>query len=258
MRSALTLPRTAALLICSVGGAWPVLGAEQAQIELPIAGLFRATYTGGRTVSIPRFDPSLGTLESVTLIYSPEFSGTVSGVASGPPNAPNGWAVEFSGTVRLVAPGFTPIDNPHFETRSGLVYQPGTPVFQVFGPRALSAGPLTIVDGLTAYIGTANVSATLSWPVFTAYIFWSNGGTSATVTRDLGAVGGSVIYRYTPNPSDCNGDGAIDATDFIGFPNCLLGPDSSAGGGCECYALDDDDDVDLRDFSAFQLNFDGG
>lgn len=224
-------------------------------VTIPIPGLFRSTYVGAKTVSIPRFDPALGTLVSVTIEYSPEFSGTVSAFASGPANAPNGWVIECSGTVRFNAPGFSAINFPHFETRSGLVFQPGTHVFQVFGPQTLTAGFNTIFNNLTSYIGTGNLSASLTWPTFTAYVFWSNGGSSATVTRDLGATGGQVIYEYIPNPGDCHGQGLFDAFDFMEFPACLSGPGTQSDLECDCQNIDDDSDVDLFDFGLIQLNF---
>ena len=170
-------------------------------LQLPIAGLFRTTYQGSRTVQVPRFDPALGTLESVTIEYSPQISGTVSGTSAGPPNAPNGLAIEFSGSLRLAGPGFGSVDYPFYYTRSDLVYQPDIPVFQTFGPADLTTSPVSFTSALDSYIGTGFTSATLSWPQFTAYIFWSNGGTQGPITRELGAVGGTVTYHYVPEPT---------------------------------------------------------
>ena len=62
--------------------------------------------------------------------------------------------------------------------------------------------------------------------------------------------------------SGCNGikgdyDGglvvAID--DFAEFPTCVLGPESGVGPGCRVFDFDDDSDIDLNDFAAFQEVF---
>lgn len=171
-------------------------------ITVPIAGLFRTTYVGSRQVLIPRFDPSLGTLMSATISYTPQYSGTVSGTAQGSANSPNGWAVEFSGTIRLIGTGFNTLDFGLFNSRSGVVYQPGTPIFEAFGPSDLS-GSTMFTDGLSSYVGAGNVSASLSWPVFTGDLFFSRGGSENPPTRDLGAVGGEIAYTYTPIPEPC-------------------------------------------------------
>ncbi len=52
---------------------------------------------------------------------------------------------------------------------------------------------------------------------------------------------------------DCNYDAGVNLLDYVDYQNCLSGP----GGGlidpaCACFDLDEDDDVDLHDFSALQ------
>lgn len=224
------------------------------EVTYPIDGLFRQTYSGARTVLIPRFDPALGTLESATICYTPEFSGTVSGTANGPPDRPNGWVIEFSGTIRLTGPGFGNIDFGHFETRGGTVFQPGTPIFQAFGPQALGPGCQTFDTSLGTYTGTGTVSASLSWPSFTGYVFFSNGGSQGPVTRDLGAVGGTVTYEYTSIscPSDLDGDRSVGLGDLT----ILLSNFGTAEGEGEADGdSDGDGDVDLADLSTMLSRF---
>jgi len=186
---------------CVIVTAWLAAPGAAAVITQSIPGLFRTTYTTPRTVQIPQFDPSLGSLQSATIAFSPEYSGTVGGTSGGSPNTANGWAIEFSGSLRLSGQGFGNVDFPLFNSRSGTVFQPGTPVFEAFGPTALSSST-TFTSNLASYIGVGNTSASLSWPTFTADLFWSRGGSAPTVTRDVGASGGTISYEYAvPEPT---------------------------------------------------------
>ena len=56
---------------------------------------------------------------------------------------------------------------------------------------------------------------------------------------------------------DCDQDGDVDLADFGGMPSCMLGPDQTPPGGCECLDGDADSDVDLADFAEFQRAFTG-
>jgi hypothetical protein len=89
------------------------------------------------------------------------------------------------------------LDFGYFNSQSGLVFQTGSPVFQAFGP-ANVPNTITFSSGLASYVGTGNVAATLSWPSFTADLFFSRSGVKTTTTRDLGALGGQVTYDYVP------------------------------------------------------------
>jgi dienelactone hydrolase len=54
---------------------------------------------------------------------------------------------------------------------------------------------------------------------------------------------------------DLNGDGVVDAADFVTFGVCLMGPDIAVADGCEGADLDLDMDADLLDFRIFQVPF---
>ena len=58
-------------------------------------------------------------------------------------------------------------------------------------------------------------------------------------------------------PGDCDDDGDVDLQDFLAFQTCFTGPGGTLTPGCECADFDGDDDVDLQDFLAFQVAFTG-
>lgn len=58
-------------------------------------------------------------------------------------------------------------------------------------------------------------------------------------------------------PGDSNGDGVVDLSDLAEFGRCLSGPAGGIVAGCGVFDFEDDDDVDLDDFGAFQSSFGG-
>ena len=79
------------------------------------------------------------------------------------------------------------------------------------------------------------------------------------------AAGGDTVHidAVAMQPPGCfprgngNGDCHIDLDDFWSLSACLVGPDAPAGAGCACYDFNDDETVDLKDFTEFQLVFTG-
>lgn len=51
---------------------------------------------------------------------------------------------------------------------------------------------------------------------------------------------------------DTDGDGDVDAADFLGFPACMTGPVALADAPCAVYDFNADGHVDLADFELFQ------
>lgn len=167
-------------------------------VTYTIPGIFRTTYAGTKTTQIPKYNLAFP-LQSVTISFTPEISGTVSGIAQGPPNTFNGWAAEFSGGLTFSGIGFGTMSYSFSQTRSGLVTQPGIQVFQGFGPYQLTTSAVTFSSNLAAYTGAGSVTGSLAWPTFTGDLFWSRAGTEI-ITRDMGAVGGTVTYTYSDAP----------------------------------------------------------
>ncbi len=58
-------------------------------------------------------------------------------------------------------------------------------------------------------------------------------------------------YEYVAD-GDCNGDGAVDATDWTSFLPCMVGPAVALAAACVCLDFDGDTDIDLRDAADFQ------
>lgn len=168
-------------------------------LTLGIAGLNRTGYSGSRQVLIPKFDPAMGTLTSISVSYSVEYSGTIGGYGTSTANTANGWSTEFSGVIRLSGAGFGNLDYSLYNSRSGLIYQDRSPVFESFGPTSITSSG-TFTQNMSGYVGSGNATATLAWPSFKADLFFSRSGVKTTTTRDLGAIGGQVTYNYTPIP----------------------------------------------------------
>jgi hypothetical protein len=62
-------------------------------------------------------------------------------------------------------------------------------------------------------------------------------------------------YVFPQLPDDFDGNGFVDLLDFEAFDGCMLGPDEGpVKEGCLPGDDDDDRDIDLKDFTAFQRN----
>jgi hypothetical protein len=53
-------------------------------------------------------------------------------------------------------------------------------------------------------------------------------------------------------PGDIDNNGLVDLTDAALLINCLTGPGSTAGDGCDQASLDDDPDIDVQDYATLQ------
>ncbi len=74
----------------------------------------------------------------------------------------------------------------------------------------------------------------------------------------LNAAASVVAFGPMPTsdvPGDLTGDNLVNLEDHPHFVDCLLGPDVTATGACECADLTTDNDTDLEDFAEFQLEF---
>jgi len=95
--------------------------------------------------------------------------------------------------------------------------------------------------------GTFELSGTIGQP---------DAGTMLSTDGAFQLTGG---FWFEEPPDDCNSDGWVDLMDYDDFDDCLSGP---AGGlplpRCNCFDLDNDNDVDLSDIHRFQQAFTGG
>ncbi len=172
-------------------------------VILDINGFIRQSYTGPRAIFVPKFDTSLGLLQSVQINLNPEISGTIEGTTRGLPGAFNGWGAGFGGTLSLSGPGFSNVTtSAAFPDRSGLLTQPNLPVFEFYGP-SVRPMSVTLTSGLASYQGPGNATLTLAWPSYTPTLFFTQGGRLDRTTRDLGTQTGSVVYTFSavPEPS---------------------------------------------------------
>jgi hypothetical protein len=68
---------------------------------------------------------------------------------------------------------------------------------------------------------------------------------------------GALCNAGCTSGGDFEDDGDVDLVDFGAFQLCFTGSGIPAAAGCECGDFDSDGDVDLVDFGEFQLVFTG-
>ena len=103
------------------------------------------------------------------------------------------------------------------------------------------------------------------WTIDGGGVMRSTGGDfelSGTIGQsDAGVMVGGVLdvnggFWFSVTPMDCNEDATVNLLDYVGFTQCLAGPQGEAAtGSCRCFDIDGSGRVDLYDFSALQLAF---
>ncbi|MHC4696913.1 MAG: hypothetical protein ACYTFA_09235 [Planctomycetota bacterium] len=99
-------------------------------------------------------------------------------------------------------------------------------------------------------------------------VMFSTGGDfelSGTIGQpDAGVMTGDGLslsggFWFEEPPGDCNSTGNVNLLDYGDLKACLSGP---GGGllmpGCNCFDVDNDEDVDLSDMALFQISFTNG
>ncbi len=72
-----------------------------------------------------------------------------------------------------------------------------------------------------------------------------------------------VIYCLHPvapsvtTPGDCDDDNDVDLTDYSCFLDCVSGPDGGVSPGCGTFDFDTDEDVDIHDWGSLQSQYTG-
>ena len=125
---------------------------------------------------------------------------------------------------------------------------------------------LTGIAALAGYLGGEEFD--LSWNTIDGGgAMQSTGGDfelSATIGQpDAGVMSGGDFemtggFWFSVVVGDCNSDGTVNLLDYESFLTCVTGPNGGpVSPECACFDFNDDDDVDLLDFAAFQVSFTG-
>jgi hypothetical protein len=64
-------------------------------------------------------------------------------------------------------------------------------------------------------------------------------------------------FWFKHPPGDCNATGTVNLPEYADLDASLLGPGSGLSIGCKCLDFDSDNDVDLKNYSMFQVMFTG-
>ncbi len=64
-------------------------------------------------------------------------------------------------------------------------------------------------------------------------------------------------FWFEQPPGDCNATGIVNLDDYTDLEACLDGPGGVLSVGCECFDFDSDNDVDLKNYAAFQVGVTG-
>jgi hypothetical protein len=157
-----------------------------------------------RNLSIPRFDPSLGTLTEVEIINEGDLTAQIQ--VESKDSTPQTVTGTVSGTLTLSGPGVSSLvtSTSHSETFSAAAYD-GTPDYggksgHDFGPQTASGSKtitLTAASLLAQYTGSGSVTFTEKATGTSSAT--STGGNLQDLIQEQGEGAVTVIYHYLPN-----------------------------------------------------------
>lgn len=123
-----------------------------------------------------------------------------------------------------------------------------------------------LIVGLAATTAIGQVFD-LSWnSIDSGGVIRSTGGNfelSGTIGQpDAGAMAGGRFqlnggFWFQLPPGDCDEDGTVHLMDHEFFTQCLAGPNGNLLSDCECFDVDGNGRVDLRDFAITSRGFSG-
>ena len=211
-----------------------VILAYEVSVNEPIpdddpAGLAN-TFTIDEHYSVHDVDVTLAATHAWTgdLIVTVSHNGVTRKVIDRPGYPDSSWGFNDSGfDVRLDDAAAVSIED--YTTGGAVVtgtFRPDPDALSVFtGMDAYGDWTINISDAAFDYTGTLD-----SWGLLVTYL--------------------SDPIDLCPE-GDCNANGLVDLADFAFLGECLAGPVGGLGDGCTCADFDDDEDVDLQDYSAF-------
>ena len=91
----------------------------------------------------------------------------------------------------------------------------------------------------------------------TVYVRWIMGPTDSSVTYPGWNIDDIEIWAAPVSEADFNTDSYVNMFDYTMLETCLTGPGASLAAQCTCVDIDNDGDVDLRDFAAFGTMYGG-
>lgn len=162
--------------------------------------------------------------------------------------------VDDRGAVTLLASDF-PTDP--FNLNETPVPQDGDGLYQALANlgdpvTATPAGTLITTFQFIALAGSAGSDVVIlargGTPTPASTVVWDGAVPNTPVTGTLDTATVSVRVR-----GDFDGDLTVSLADLPGFQSCMTGPDGPAAGDCDAARFDEDKDVDLIDWAAFQM-----
>jgi hypothetical protein len=217
----------------AVSGALAVLARAAAGAAITMSAGYSGSTDWSQGLSIPQFNPSLGTLTSVTV----ELSGGLNVTLEAENTSPNGTGgitmletLSWSGTTITGTPIVSNryvISTPDFPNYQPLGVYDGT--FDYAGSSAFSeTWSLTAFDTTTTYvdpsvladfIGTGELSGNFASTANLSVWESGSGGWTASTSTSMEA---NVTYTYTPPPAPLPEPAGPMTTMLAGGPLCLM------------------------------------